>query len=237
MYQHGISTMMLCEVAAMSDAKTAHALKPKIEKAVKIILQAQRLENTIKRGGWHYRVEGTEADMSVTGWQILALRAARNLGCDVPKERIDLAMNFVQQSRDPRTGGFCYTPGGAVTSGCTGTGILTLELCGKERHHSREALLAGSYLLKNPLRYDEGHFFYSVYYSSQAMFQLGNNYWNVFRPQLHRLLLDGQQRNGAWINNDPSGASYTTAMALLALTVEYRFLPIYQRDEESERSK
>src|SRR5204862_144561 len=30
------------------------------------------------------------------------------------------------------------------------------------------------------------------------------------------------------------GPNYTTAMAVLALTVEYRFLPIYQRGEEPE---
>src|SRR5438132_1628440 len=44
MYQHGISTLMLCEAAGMSDAKTARELKPKLEKAVKLILQAQRME-------------------------------------------------------------------------------------------------------------------------------------------------------------------------------------------------
>ena len=233
MYQHGISTLMLCEVAAMSDAKTTREIKPKLEKAVKLILQGQRAENSANRGGWRYRLDGNDADMSVSGWQILALRAARNLGCDVPAERIELAMQFVQQCRDTRSGGFCYTPGSSVTNACTGTGVLALELCGKERHHSREALLGGSYLLKNPLRYDEPHFFYSAYYSSQAMFQLGNNYWNIFRPQLHKLLLDSQQRNGSWLNNDPNGTSFSTALATLALTVEYRLLPIYQRDEES----
>jgi hypothetical protein len=219
MYQHGISTLMLCEVAAMSDAKTTREIKPRLEKAVKLILQGQRNENSVNRGGWRYRLDANDADMSVSGWQILALRAARNLGCDVPAERIDLAMQFVQQCRDPRTGGFFYTPGSHVTSACTGTGILALELCGKERHHSREALLGGSYLLKNPLRYNEPHFFYAAYYNSQAMFQLGNNYWHIFRPQLHALLLDGQQRNGSWINNDLTGTSFSTALATLALTV------------------
>ena len=31
-----------------------------------------------------------------------------------------------------------------------------------------------------------------------------------------------------------AGVNYCTAMAVLALTVEYRFLPIYQRGEEPE---
>lgn len=236
MYQHGITTMMLCEVAAMSDAKTARELKPKLEKAIKLILQAQRTEGQY-RGGWRYRVDSPDADLSVSGWQLLALRAARNLGCDVPAERIDHAMHFVMQCRELRSGAFTYMPGSMATSACTGTGVLALELCGKERHHSREALLGGSYLLKNPLRLDETNFFYTAYYSSQAMFQLGGNYWGVFRPNLHKVLLGSQQQNGSWLNNDPNGASYNTAMAILALTVEYRLLPIYQRDESTETPK
>src|SRR5215475_7870163 len=99
MYHHGICTMMLCEVAAMTDAKLAGEIKPKLEKAVKLILKAQRTEPGVYRGGWRYRIDGNDADISVTGWQILALRGARNLGCDVPAERIDLALKFVQQCR------------------------------------------------------------------------------------------------------------------------------------------
>jgi hypothetical protein len=237
MYHHGICTMMLCEVAAMTDAKLSAEIKPKLEKAVKLILKAQRTEPGVYRGGWRYRIDGNDADISVTGWQILALRGARNLGCDVPAQRIDLALGFVQQCRDPRSGGFTYIPGGGVTNACTATSILALELCGKERHHSREALLAGSFLLKTPQQPNDPHFHYTVYYSSQAMFQLGNNYWNVYRPQLHKLLLDSQQRNGSWLTNEPLGPSYATAMSLLALTVEYRLLPIYQRNEEPEAKK
>jgi prenyltransferase beta subunit len=237
MYHHGICTMMLCEVAGMTDTKLAREIKPKLEKAIKIVLQGQRLDKGINRGGWRYQVAGTDADISVTGWQILALRAARNLGCDVPAQRIDLALDFVQQCRDPQSGGFAYTPGSAATKACTATSILAIELCGKQRHRSREALQAGSYLLKHPQQPNDQHFHYTVYYTSQAMFQLGNNYWNVYRPHLHKLVLDSQQQNGSWLTNDGQGPSYATAMSILALTVEYRLLPIFQRNEEAETEK
>lgn len=232
MYQHGICTLMLAEVAAMTDAKMSRDIKPKLEIAVKRILQAQRMHDDIFRGGWRYRLDSTDADISVTGWQILALRAARNLGCDVPGERIDLAMRFIRQCRDSSSGGFFYMPGASVSHACTGTCVLALELQGKEQRHSREALQGGSYLLKNRLRVEHPHFHYAAYYTAQAMFQLGNNYWNVYRPHLHQLLLDSQQRNGSWLTNDAVGTTYSTSLALLALTVEYRLLPIYQADEE-----
>ncbi|MBI2805383.1 MAG: terpene cyclase/mutase family protein [Planctomycetes bacterium] len=237
MYKQGICTMMLCEVVAMSDAKIAKEIKPKLELAVKVILQAQRGDATVFNGGWRYQRDSFDADLSVTGWQLLALRSARNIGCDVPAERIERAMKFVMQCREPRGGGFCYMPGTMLTTACTGTGVLALELCGKDRHHSPEALQGGAYLIRNPLQPQQVHFYYSAYYASQAMFQLGNNYWNIFRPQLHKVLLESQQRNGGWITNEPTGANYSTAMAILALTVEYRYLPIYQRNEENEPAR
>ena len=74
----------------------------------------------------------------MTGWQILALRSARNLGCDVPAVNIERALEYVQQCRDPRTGAYGYQPGMAPTLACTGTGILATELCGKDRSRSRD---------------------------------------------------------------------------------------------------
>jgi len=236
MYQHGISTLMLAEVTGMTDSAIARELKPKLEKGVQIILQAQKTAPTAHRGGWRYIATSLDADLSVTGWQLLALRAAKNVGCDVPGERIDMAMDYVMRCRDSSSGGFCYTSFGSATFACTGTGILCLEVCGKQRHHSREALQAGSYLLKHPVAWNDRYFFYGVYYTSQAMFQLGNNYWNVYRPQLHKVLFDNQQSNGSWIGmSEAFSPSYSTAMAVLSLTVEYRFLPIYQRHEEEKK--
>jgi hypothetical protein len=233
MYHHGICTLMLAEVAGMTDGALSRQVKARLEKAVAFILAAQRRDGPA-RGGWRYRASDSDADMSVTGWQLLALRAAKNLGCDVPAERIDRAVDFVKRCHEPRTGAFCYTPSGRPTLPCTGTGILCLEICGKGRHRSRDALQAGALLLKQDPGESFGHFCYGIYYCSQALFQLGKNYWSSYRPRLHKVLLDRQEANGAWLLNDGPGPSYATAMCVLALTVEYRFLPIYQRDEGPE---
>ena len=69
-----------------------------------------------------------------------------------------------------------------------------------------------------------------------ATFQLGGNYWNSYRTRLHYALLRNQGSTGSWLGGSYEsnyGPSYCTAMAVLALTVEYRFLPIYQRGEEA----
>ncbi len=234
MYHHGICTLLLAETCGMTDRTLAAALRPALEKAVRLILQAQRTAPGIYRGGWRYRPDSPDADTSITGWQLLALRAARNVGCDVPAERIEQAIGYLLRCRDGRSGAFCYQPGARPTVACTGTGILALELGGKDRHHSHESLMGGGYLLKNPPRWNEEHFFYSAYYCAQAMFQLGGNYWEFYRPRLHAVMLDHQQPSGGWIGSETIGPTYCTAMAVLALTVEYRLLPIYQRDEAAE---
>jgi squalene cyclase len=235
MYHHGIATLMLAEVAGMTDGKLAREVREKLEKAVALILKAQRVRGT-EAGGWRYSVQHVNgSDISVTGWQIMALRAAKNLGCDVPAENIDRAVEFIKRCQDSSTGGFRYMPHAQLTVPCTGTSILALEICGKNLHRSHEVLRAGAYLLKNPPRWNQAHFFYSIYYCSQATFQLGDNYWEVYRPLLHEVLLRNQGSNGSWYGGGYDaafGPSYCTAMAVLALTVEYRFLPIYQRDEE-----
>jgi hypothetical protein len=240
MYQHGICTLMLAEVAGMTEGKLADEIRKKLEAAVKIILRAQRQSGTSK-GGWRYQIYGTDADISVTGWQLMALRAAKNLGCDVPPESIDDAVAFIMRCRDTYTGGFRYHPGGALTIACTGTSILGLEICGKELHASPEIQKAAAFILKNPPAWGQPHFFYSIYYCSQATFQLGGSYWEHYRGKLHEVLAQNQLSNGAWIGRDSDsyqgGPCYSTAMAILSMTVEYRYLPIYQRGEEPNEKK
>jgi hypothetical protein len=250
MYSHGISTLMLAEVIGlMPDRREAAVLRKRLEAAVKLIRYAQARGGPTK-GGWRYSVEPRDADLSVTAWQVMALRAAKNVGCDVPAETIENAVKYVKDSRDA-SGGFRYTRSGAVTLPCTAAGILSLELAGKEFHGSDESLASADYILgqlhQAARRGDrhfvgQNHFFYGVYYTAQAMFQVGGARWKDYREYLHWLLLHSaahpQHESGFWtgVSGDDhnAGVNYCTAMAVLSLTVEYRFLPIYQRGEEPE---
>jgi hypothetical protein len=238
MYHHGISTLMLAEVAGMTDGELAAEARRKLEKAVAVILKAQRTGGDA-RGGWRYSLSSKEdSDISVTGWQLMALRGAKNLGCDVPSAVIDRAVEFIRRCQDKNSGGFMYMPRNGVTVACTGTSVLALELCGKDLHHSPEALRGGAYLLRdnNLPSWNQPYFFYGVYYGAQATFQLGGNYWSVYRPRLHKVLLEKQEQDGSWSgpgSDQGFGRAYCTSMAVLALAVDYRFLPIYQRSEES----
>ena len=254
MYSHGICTLMVAEVVGlMPDRKQAEGLRNQLVLAVRLIRSAQSQlgEHT---GGWRYTPEGRDADISVSGWQVMALRAAKNVGCDVPAETVEKAVGFIKRCYDPQTGGYRYMRQMGVTVPCTAASILSLELCGREYHASDESLRAASFLLRrdNTLNQARPHFFYGIYYTAQAMFQIGddsapagenknpNNYWRLYRQALHFLLLKQypQKAGGFWQSASPddmaAGVNYCTAMAILALTVEYRYLPIYQRGQESD---
>jgi hypothetical protein len=242
MYHHGIATLMLAEVSGLIDDKDlARDCRRAVEKAIKLILTAQRTRD-VHKGGWRYTIAGTDSDVSVSGWQVMALRAARNVGCDVPADAIDQAVAYLKRCHDARSGGFRYMPYSMVTAGCTGAAVLSLELCGKKEHRSEIVLAGSDYLIRrdNIPRWNSWHFSYNIYYGSQATFQVGGNYWTAYRTNLHRVLLANQGDTGSWLTSSDSafGPNYCTAMAILALTVEYRFLPIYQRGEEpGEREK
>ena len=148
----------------------------------------------------------------------------------MPAENIDQAVAYLKRCSDPN-GGFGYQPGGGPNNPRTGTGILALEICGD--HLTPEALAGAEYLLKHPPKWSSQYFFYEVYYCPQALFQVGDKYFHAYYPKLVEILLDHQDRDGSWLSgdgNDRSGGRvYCTAMAVLALAVEYRYLPIYQR--------
>ena len=232
MYGHGAATLMLAEAVGMTSGVREKKIRETLERAVKLILVSQQIprQNRAEQGGWRYSPLSKDSDMSVTGWQLLGLRAAKNAGADVPLSAINDAVAYVKRSAS-KGGGFGYQPGGGTNHGLSGIGILSLELCGQ--HLTPEAIEAGEWLTRNPPTWPDRFFYYSVYYCSQGMFQLGGKYWDFYQPRLESLLLGLQEPDGSWPNRDgaeaQAGPAYSAAMAVLALSVKYHYLPIYQR--------
>lgn len=232
MYDHGISTLMLAEVSGMVPEHLQAPTRTALERAIRLILASQMVpKRESQRGGWRYLPQSGDSDLSVTGWQLLALRAAKDIGCDVPAENIDLAIDYVKRC-SPRDGrGFGYQPGSSATLVLSGTGLLALQVCGQE--DSAEVHRAAEYLDLRPLRFHDPWYFYGVYYTTIGMFKRGGDNWKNARPLLFQELLTTQTEDGSWRagngNEVPWGRTYATAMAVLALSVEYEYLPIYQR--------
>jgi prenyltransferase beta subunit len=231
MYEHGICTVALCEAYGMLDPKRQSAAHAAISKAVRLILKAQSVAKPHQHnGGWRYQASASDSDLSVTGWQLMALRGAANIGANVPPAAIEKGIAYVKRCA-ASSGGFGYTAGGSrANSALTGTGILALELLGE--HNAKEALAGGDFLIKQK-RVETTFYYYTVYYVSQAAWQLGGRYWDTINPPIRDSLIRKQRGDGAWqaagTTEQQGGDVYGTSMAILSLTVPYRYLPLYQR--------
>jgi hypothetical protein len=67
------------------------------------------------------------------------------------------------------------------------------------------------------------------------MFQLGGKFWQKYASWMYGYYLSRQESDGGW-SSRMQDRVYSTAMMILALTVPYRQLPIYQRDETVDES-
>ena len=240
MYSHSIATLLLCEVSGMVDLKRQKKIDQVLPRALLVLLQAQKVpKSESNEGGWRYAPGTTASDLSLTGWAIMALRAAKLNGAAIPDEHIAMAMSYILKCRS-QDGSFTYMPGvGRGTASMTGVAVLCLELCGEHGHES--IIPAGDFILSQPPQITDSRTgmpyrfrYYAFYYCGQAMFQLGGKYWETFATHMYESLLSDQGKDGSW--SYPAGGSqysstYPTALAILTLTVSARQLPIYQREE------
>lgn len=241
-YNHAISALMLTEVYGMLSDERAATTGKTIVKAIEFSRKQQTKPKVHpgEAGGWRYirPRQNWEADISVTAWQIMFYRSAKNGGFEVPAIYVDEAMGYIRRGFDPQQNAYCYNyPGGArlATRGVVGGAIVSLALGGE--HDSEQARHAAEWVLRQRFnRYNQGAgpYHYGAYYCSQAMFQLGGTYWKGYFPELSQTLVAHQKRDGAWErendhNGEYFGQTYTTSLAILALTPAYQLLPIYQR--------
>lgn len=245
-YDHAISALTLSELYGMNSAKNVAGLQNIIQKALRTSLAMQRWpkKRSSDKGGWRYIKEFGEndSDLSVTGWELMFLRSARNAGFDVPPEAIADAVAYIRRTYREEYGMFNYTTSrnDVRSRGMAGAGILALGHAGfhnsTEAKHAANALLDYSFEVYNdgqpfPTR-DRYH--YSLFMCCQGMYQMGSPYWEKFFPRTVRAVLAHQQPDGSWdaesFQRDRKyGNSYTTAMVILAVGAPNQLLPIFQR--------
>lgn len=224
MYEHGLATLALSEVWGMTDREN---LRDALKNAVGVILRSQN-----PGGGWRYQPAPTDADISVTVMQVVALASAKEAGIMVPDTVIQKAIAYVKscEEKDKKdgklTGGFCYQPGQTAGVARTAAGVMSLMMCGRR---DDEVTLRGLNWLKKldagPFESADGFFFYAHYYGVQAMFQGGDQWYQNWYPRIRESVLAKQAKDGSWADGNQVG----TQFAILILGVPYRYLPIYQR--------
>ncbi len=241
MYSHAFATLFLAEIYGMTHRED---VRLKLQSAVDFIVKSQNAE-----GGWRYAPLAAESDMSIVVCQVLALRAARNIGIRVPRSCVDRAARYVvdsavmgtpgaglRRSHQSEVGTFHYQKDShsRTSFALTSAGVTALHGLGI---YSDELIRLGvDYLTRNLDSFIASHkrsghyfFWYGHYYGVQAMYTQGGSAWRHYFTRLRETLLEMQEASGSWPNQVGPGTAYGTATAVLILEIPYGFLPIFQR--------
>jgi hypothetical protein len=232
MYGQGIITLALAEAYGVEPDDAARArLRASLVKAVGVIVAAQNVtKDANNAGGWRYLPESPDSDLSLTGWNALALRAARSAGVAVPDDSATRTLQYVMRCWHPAALGFSYQPNVAPTQATNAVGLLALHLL--KAPDRPELAAATKFLLDHPVNPDVRFAYYSFYYTTQVAFQAGEPTWSSVWKSTQEQLLKLQEPDGGWAQSkspEEAGRIYSTSMALLTLAVPYRLLPAYQR--------
>ena len=218
MYGHGFAMLFLSQAYGMTRKA---AIGDKLRKAVNMTIRAQNDE-----GGWRYQPVKSDADLSVTVCQIMALRGARDAGIDVPDETRIKCIEYVKKSQN-RNGSFRYTMhGGHTTFAMTAAGVTSLYSAGIYEGEQVETALDYMEKFKPNAGRRGGHYFYEQYYAVQAMWHAGGKHWNQWYPEIRDELVRTQTDEGSWPSSE-AGPEFGAAMGSIILQMPLNYLPIF----------
>ena len=164
-----------------------------------------------------------DADTTVSGAQMVALFAARNAGIQVPDAAIEKGLAYFASCMDGN-GGVGYTAKGGPNQ--TRTAIASLSYSLNKDRASLSAKNSFSWL-KNGREEQTGYIYYHMYYMAQALFHADMREWQLWNRRAVALFRASQQPDGSWTSRH--GPTMGTGSALLAMALNYRLMPIYER--------
>lgn len=234
MYHHGFAMLALAEAYGAVDDRyiwpegTAkkRTIGASLELAVRAAITSQKKNQF---GAWRYSPDATDADTSVSGAVLVGLLAARNAGIEIPDQVIDKAIAYYTKMTSS-SGQVAYAGLGGFDESLARISIATL-VCAVARRKDLPQFKASLGYLINKIEFTGRSGFgwvnYQRYYQSQALFQGDVEGWEKWNKLLVRQLKTQQQKDGSFPGQHGAGAS--TSLSLLALALNYRFLPIYER--------
>lgn len=238
MYVQGVATIVLCEAFGMSKDQR---LKVPAQAAVDYICRAQHPE----LGGWHYYTPGTAptaGDLSVVGWQLMALKSAKMAGLNVPPVVLEKAAKYLKTVSKGKHGGLgCYMVDSGPSPAMTAVGLLSKQFLGAKRTDP-DQMEGMAYMMQN-LPGKTARNSYYFYYATQVMHNLPGPEWDDWNRSTRRFLIDTQEKKGcaegSWNpelpakdpHGDQGGRLLCTSINTLNLEVYYRFLPLYKLDK------
>ncbi len=238
MYCHAMATYALAEAFGMqSDLSSDARLREPVRRAVSYIVDNQNPD-----GGWRY-VKGQSSDMSIFGWQLMALKSAEIAGLTIPDSTKAKMVQFLKERSQGSGGGLAgyRSVGGQLlppTDSMTAEALFCKQMLGISR--TNPASNEGMNYIMQRLPRGSSHNLYFWYYGTLAMYQYGGAPWREWNEALRETLIAEQRTrghmSGSWDPKAPWGAYggriFSTAVSTLCLEVYYRFLPLYQMGEQ-----
>jgi hypothetical protein len=237
MYHHGFGMLGLAEAyGAVDDRNLWPESTPKaqrrsigeaLELAVRTAITSQK-KNPL--GAWRYSPDATDADTSVSGAVLVGLLASRNAGIEVPDEVIDKAISYYTKMT-AASGQVAYAGGiGGFDESLARISIGTLVYAIARRKDLPQYKATLGYLVNKweftgPSGF--GWMEYQHYYQAQALFQGDVETWEKWNKQIIRQFKAQQLSDGSF--KGQFGPAVSTSLSMLAIALNYRFLPIYER--------
>jgi len=251
MYIHAISTLFgLSYLGASENPERETALAKWCRRALDVVVEAQQVRRAaIDAGGWRYTPSTSESDVSVTCWQLLVLHAARQCGYVIDPAVFDAGLDYVNRAfqmisdanAPDAVGGILYRPGvsRAPAPAVTGMAVFIKQIMERDPEDQRIAA-ALRYLERYPPAWGgeqfAGYFYFTLFYMTQGMFQVGEHYWQSYHEAVNNILLERQSGSGSWpyppdntVQSRLTGDAYPAAMAALILSINRQYLPVFQR--------
>ncbi len=235
MYHHGFGMLALSESYGAVDESilwndtgglgNRRSIGAALELAVRCAVTSQKKNSA---GGWRYSPGDNSADTSVSGAVFMGLLAARNAGIEVPDSVVERAVGYYRSCTSAESGMVAYTGGiGGFGESMNRSSVATLVYAVAKRKDLKEYEATLQHITTR-LDHQEGSYpFYFRYYMAQALFQGDFEAWTKWKRENAQILRELQQDDGGFAASH--GPAYGTAMALLSLALDFRFLPIYER--------
>lgn len=238
MYPHGLATWAVCEAYGLS---ADPLLKVPAQKAISFLVEAQDPAG----GGWRYQPR-TPGDLSVTGYEMRALKAGQLAGLAVPAAVLRKAEGFLATCLTANKG-YSYTPAAGATPNMTAVGITTALYLGADPRNAD--LRKGLDMLKQNPPGKPGQLYYD-FHAVQAAFHGDPETFKVWmrgaegQAGLLDALVKRQDRGGDPRTNHQEGSwgtgeiatfgqgggrLLTTSLSLLTLEMPLRKLVLFHR--------
>jgi hypothetical protein len=244
MYQHGFGMLALAEAYGAVDDRALWSEAPDVKGQGRGRSLGQALELAARcavtsaksnpHGAWRYSPDAKDADTSVSGAVLMGLLAARNAGVEVPDDMIDRAIKYYTSMTGPNGQvGYSGSPGGG-SDAVTSIAVLVYAIARqKALPHYGKALEYLKGRSRSTEAGMEGYPTYTRYYRAQALFQGDVEAWEQWNAGLVQELKKLQDKQGSFSGFAGRGGGFggtvDTALALLSLAVNYKFLPVYER--------